>query len=213
MIEVQSFTFNPFQENTYLLINSEKDCWIVDPGMYEASEHELVTEFISREGLTPRAIMNTHTHTDHIFGVQAMKERYSIPFLAHRDDLPVLQNAAASAQLFGFTMPDSPSPDGYITAGEPLMLGNDLLEVRFTPGHSPGSIVFYSAAYGWVISGDVLFYQSIGRSDLPGGNHETLLQSIRTEMFSLPDATKVFPGHGPATTIGFEKAHNPFMKD
>lgn len=214
MLSVHSFTFNPFQENTYIIINEKKHCWIIDPGMYDSNETKRVTDFIATEGLSPQAIINTHAHIDHIFGIQALKDAYNIPFGLHEKDLPVLQNAVGSAMMFGLDFKKTPTVDFYLEAGKPYALGDDdALEVRFTPGHAPGHVVFYNAKSGWVINGDVLFQQSIGRTDLPGGNFDTLINSIRTQLFTLPDETTVYTGHGPATTIGEEKLNNPFLQD
>ncbi len=212
MLQIHSFTFNPFQENTYLLINEEKQVWIVDPGMFDNNETNEFNNFITANGLIPQAIINTHAHIDHILGIQHVKKTYNIPFLMHEKELPVLNGAPNAARMFGFSYNDVPKADGFIAETELLKLGKDELEVRFTPGHSPGSIVFYSKEGKWVIGGDVLFRQSIGRTDLPGGNHATLLTSIREQMFTLPDDTAVHSGHGPATTIGFEKKHNPYVR-
>src|SRR5690606_10075777 len=153
--------------------NAEKQCWIVDPGMYNAGETEVITRFIAGHALIPQAIINTHTHIDHILGVQVLKERYDIPFLIHEKDMPVLNGAAASAMMFGLPLPVAPQPDGYIPHNEPLQLGQESVDVLLTPGHSPGSISFYYQPGQWVISGDVLFSGSIGRTDLPGGDHGT----------------------------------------
>jgi hydroxyacylglutathione hydrolase len=211
MLTVQSFCFNPFQENTYLIINETKHCWIVDPGMHNDKESQLLFNYIAQNELTPQAIINTHAHIDHVLGVNAVKEKYGIPFFLHELELSILQSAGNSAMLFGIPLQSVPVQDGWIKENEPLRLGNEFLEVRFAPGHSPGSIVFYNAQDHWVISGDVLFYGSIGRTDLPGGNYDTLMHSIQTQLLSLPSGTKVYPGHGPATTIGEEAAHNPFL--
>jgi hydroxyacylglutathione hydrolase len=211
MLQLRSFTFNPFSENTYVIINEKKECWIVDPGMYDIQETNELIRFFEQHDLKPRGIINTHTHIDHILGVKALVDKYNITFGIHTKDEIVLQNALGSAMMFGLALKSIPKPDFYIKEGEPLKLGEDLLEVRLAPGHSPGSIVFYSAEDKWVIGGDVLFAGSIGRSDLPGGNHETLLNSIRTQLFTLPEDTAVFPGHGPATTVGQEIATNPFF--
>ena len=213
MLRIETFTFNPFQENTYLVINEKKQCWIVDPGMYDSKETNYFFDQIEKNGLQPQAVINTHTHIDHIFGVQACKERYSIPFMMHEKDLPVLQGAKGSAMLFGFDFITTPQPDHFINEGKPLFLNDEKIDVRFTPGHSPGSIVFYYAAGNWLLGGDVLFNSSIGRTDLPGGNFETLIDSIRTQLLVLPDETIVYPGHGPSTMIGKEKLHNPFLQD
>lgn len=211
MLYIHSFTFNPFQENTYIIYNDKKECWIVDPGMYEPSEIADFNKYIIDNELVPKAIINTHTHIDHIFGVQELVKKYQIPFLIHKDDEPVLNGAAGSAMLFGFQFTDTPIVDGYIDESEPYKLGYDELQVLFTPGHSPGSISFYYAKGNWVLGGDVLFSGSIGRTDLPGGNFDTLINSIKTQLFSLPDHTTVYSGHGPETNIGQEKASNPFL--
>ena len=212
MLNINFFTFNAFQENTYVIYNEEKECWIIDPGMYDQRETEQMISFISSKGLKPVSIINTHTHLDHIFGVQALMDKYKIPFGIHQNEAEVLKMAAGSAVLFGFDFKNPPKPDYFIKEGSPLKLGNDTLEVFLTPGHSPGSISFYYPKGNWVISGDVLFNGSIGRTDLPGGNHDTLLKSIRTSLFTLPGDTTVLSGHGEATTIAHERRHNPFLQ-
>jgi hydroxyacylglutathione hydrolase len=213
MLYTQSFVFNPFQENTYVLYNDKKQCWIIDPGMYDAAELSHFTDYIQDNMLLPQAIINTHTHLDHIFGVPALMERYNIPFGIHEMDKPVLNGAAGSAALFGFDFRTIPQPGFFIPHNEKLDLAGDQLNVLFVPGHSPGSIAFYYAPGNWVIAGDALFSGSIGRTDLPGGNHNQLITSIKTQLFSLPDNTTVFSGHGPATTINNEKNFNPFLTD
>lgn len=212
MLYIVQFTFNAFQENTYLIINDKKQCWIVDPGMYDNSETKHFAGYIHENGLQPQAIINTHAHIDHILGIHAVKAAFDIPFYLHEKDLPVLKNAPVSAAIFGFTIPAVPQPDQFLKEGTPLLLNDETLEIRFAPGHSPGSVVFYYPEGKWVIGGDVLFAESIGRTDLPGGNHDILIQSIRSQLFSLPDDTVVYPGHGPATTIGHEKQFNPFLR-
>jgi len=212
MLNVIFFTYNSFQENTYLLINEKKQCWIIDPGMYDKRETEEFISYIEKEGLQPQAIINTHAHIDHIFGVQALVDKYDIPFGMHEMETEVLRMAAGSAVVFGFKMDKVPKPTFFIPVDKPLHLGSDVVEVFHTPGHSPGSISFYSAKGNWVIAGDVLFSGSIGRTDLPGGNFDTLISSIRRHLFTLPDETIVYSGHGPATQIGEEKAHNPFLQ-
>jgi hydroxyacylglutathione hydrolase len=211
MLQLHSATFNPFSENTYIIHNAEGACWIVDPGMYDASEHAAFNAFIAQHGLKPQGIINTHAHLDHIFGVQALMDKYDIPFALHPLEGPVLAGAKGSAMLFGMRMDTIPQPTQVIKEGQPLMLGTDTIEVRLAPGHSPGSVVFYYAKGGWAVGGDVLFAGSIGRTDLPGGNHEQLLQSIRTQVFTLPDETVIWPGHGPETTVGVERRSNPFL--
>jgi len=212
MLNVVFFTFNPFDENTYLISNEKKQCWIADPGMYGEQEQQELIQYINDKQLTPQAIINTHAHLDHIFGAQTLIDKYSLPFGLHKQEQFILDRARESAAMFGIDFGAVPKATFYIEEGKPLMLGDDALEVRFTPGHSPGSVSFYYAPGNWVIGGDVLFSGSIGRTDLPGGNFDTLISSIRTQLFTLPDNTQVLSGHGPATHIGEEKKYNPFLK-
>ncbi len=211
MLQVSYFTFNAFQENTYLISDSAKRCWIVDPGMYHNDEVNIFRQHIEEKQLTPVAIINTHAHLDHIFGVQALKDFYKIPFGVHKDEEPVLKMAPNSAAMFGFDGMVVPTPDFFISEKEPLKLGDDEVKVMLTPGHSPGSISFYYEPGAWVISGDVLFSGSIGRTDLPGGNFDTLINSIRTHLLPLPDKTQVLSGHGTPTRIDTEKKYNPYL--
>lgn len=212
MLNVHFFTFNAFQENTYIISNHKKECWIVDPGMYEQRETDGFISFIEKQGFTPQAIINTHAHLDHIFGVQAMVDKYHIPFSIHRLEQPVLDRGRETAAMFGFSFNNLPVVTNYIDHATPLQLGEDTLQVFLTPGHSPGSVSFYYEPGNWVIAGDVLFQGSIGRTDLPGGDFDTLISSIRTHLFTLPDNTTVLSGHGDSTTIGEEKRDNPFLR-
>jgi len=212
MLNVNFFTFNAFEENTYIITNEKNQCWIIDPGMYGEDEKQAVYSFITDKQLQPQSIINTHAHLDHIFGVQALIDKYGIPFGLHENELEVLKMGKGSAMMFGFDFSDVPKPAYFIKEGTPLQLGDDELQVFLTPGHSPGSLSFYYPKGNWVISGDVLFSGSIGRTDLPGGNMNTLLTSIRTHLFPLPGETVVLSGHGPATTIAEEKKYNPFLK-
>jgi hydroxyacylglutathione hydrolase len=212
MLNIHFFTFNPFQENTYVIANEKGECWIIDPGMYDAKETDKFIAYLEKHTLMPQAIINTHTHIDHIFGVQALIDKYAIPFGVHEKDLPVLNSAAGSAALFGLDFGETPQPSFFIKENELLTLGDDTVEVRFTPGHSPGSIVFYYPNGNWVIAGDVLFNRSIGRTDLPGGDMKTLITSIETQLFTLPKQTIVYPGHGPSTVIADEMKDNPFLQ-
>ncbi len=212
MLQIVSFTFNPFQENTFLWINENKECWITDPGMYGHTEEKILFDYIENNQLKPQQIINTHAHIDHILGIDALKTKYNIPFGMHQKEMPVLSNAKGSAMMFGLNMGASPNVDFYINEGDKIHLGTDEIEVRFTPGHSPGSIVFYYPAGKLVVAGDVLFNGSIGRTDLPGGDYETLMESITNQMYTLPDETTVYCGHGPSTTISNEKLHNPYIR-
>lgn len=211
MLHVQGFTFNPFQENTYIIFNENKQCWIVDPGMYDAREEQVLFDFIAEHELVPQQIINTHGHIDHVFGIDRLKQKYKIPFGIHKEDEPVVRNAANSAAMFGLKFPVSPQPDFWIEPGI-LKLGDASVQVLFVPGHSPGSVAFYNPEGEWVIGGDVLFQQSIGRTDLPGGNLDTLIDSIKSQLFVLPEDTVVLSGHGGPTTIGEEKWSNPFLR-
>lgn len=212
MLNVVFFTFNAFEENTYVISNEKKQCWIVDPGTYHQEEKDQLINYIAEKQLVPQAIINTHAHIDHVFGVQTLMDKYNIPFGIHEKDLPTLSMAAASASMFGFDFKEAPKPTFFIKETEPLQLGDDTIDVRFTPGHSAGSISFYYAPGNWVIAGDVLFSGSIGRTDLPGGSFDVLINSIKTQLFTLPGTTQVLSGHGPATHIAEEKANNPFLK-
>jgi glyoxylase-like metal-dependent hydrolase (beta-lactamase superfamily II) len=179
--------------------------------MYNNTETNQLLESLKQQQLKPQAVINTHCHIDHILGVKNITETFKIPFFMHEKELVVLNNAKSSAALFGLVFNDTPSPSGFLKATPNFMLGDDAISILFTPGHSPGSICFYDAVSGWLIGGDVLFQGSIGRTDLPGGHHRTLLNSIEDELMILPDEVIVYPGHGPATTIGNERMNNPFL--
>ncbi len=211
-MQLEQFIYNPFQENTYLLHNG-KECIIIDPGCYHLYEKEEFVDFIKARNLKPAFLLNTHCHLDHVFSNSLVIEHFQIPFYCHKSEELILLEAPMVADRYGLFCAESPAPTRFIEAGESIQLGNEKLVVLFTPGHSPGSISFYNAEQGFVISGDVLFKQSIGRTDLPGGDLNILLQSIKYELFSLPDDTIVYSGHGPATTIGEEKRLNPYLKN
>lgn len=212
MLSVRSFVYNAFQENTYIIINDKKECWVVDPGMYDAKETKEFKEYLIKEGLKLKGIINTHGHIDHIFGVQELIDSYKVPFGIHQKETLVLYGAKGAAMLFGFEMRNVPEPSFMIEENVPLKIGDDALQVLFVPGHSPGSVAFYSPSDHWVISGDALFADSIGRTDLPGGDHATLIRSIKTELLTLPEETIVYSGHGPTTTIGREKVGNQYLR-
>jgi hydroxyacylglutathione hydrolase len=211
VLHIHTFTFGPFQENTYILSNEKKKAIIIDPGMYEIAEFDRFFKYIETEKLQPTLLVNTHTHLDHIFGNAAVKHKFKTPFTFHALDRPVFDGAKQAGAMYGLEFVTSPEPDYYIDENKMLPFEEDNFQILFTPGHSPGSICLYNKEQQFVISGDVLFQMSIGRSDLPGGNHETLLQSIHSQLFALPDEVKVYSGHGPMTTIGFERMNNPFV--
>ena len=210
MLKIKKFTVNPLQENSYVLSDETGNCVFVDPGFYFEEEYEEVRSYVAENRLTPVMIANTHCHFDHIFGVEALRKEYNIPFLAHRDDEFWLEQAVEQGKMFGFDLNAVETLDSFFNDGEFLKFGNSQLEIIHIPGHSPGHVVFYSEVDEIVIAGDVLFYGSIGRTDLPRGNHELLISGIKSKLFSLPDDTKVFCGHGPETTLGFEKKNNPY---
>lgn len=210
MIEVQSITFNPFQENTYILWDETGECVIIDPGCYDRSEQLQLSGFLSTKGLKPVLLLNTHCHIDHIFGNHYVADKYDLRLWIHPEDEVTLNSGVVVAENYGLSYQPSPSPTHYLHEGEKVKFGNSELDIVFTPGHSPGSVCFISKEDQFVIGGDVLFYNSIGRTDLPGGDHQTLLNSIRKNLYILDDSYKVYPGHGSATSIGFEKQTNPF---
>ncbi len=211
MISVKSFTFSPVQENTYVLYNEQKQAFIIDPGCYFTAEEETLLQFITENGLKPVKLLNTHCHLDHVFGNKWVNKQFNLELHLHTFEEKVLAFAPASGQMWGLTFDNYAGPLHFINDGDIIELGNDKLEVILAPGHSPGSVCFYCKEQNLLIGGDVLFYESIGRTDLPGGDHETLLKSIRERLFVLPDETVVYSGHGPSTTIGHEKRHNPFL--
>jgi hydroxyacylglutathione hydrolase len=214
MLRIVSFTFNGFAENTYLLIDeATRATAIVDPGMYSPAEQQTLSDYIAQEKLDVKYLLNTHAHIDHVLGNSFVLNTYpGIPFLLHAFDLPTLRAVPTYAGPYGFAAYQPAEPTGELAAGQVIALGESELAVRFAPGHAPGHVVFYDAASGQLVGGDVLFKSSIGRTDLPGGDHNTLLKSIKTELLTLPDATVVYPGHGPATTIGAERRSNPFLQ-
>lgn len=211
MLKIKSFTFNPFQENTYVVYDANGSAAIIDPGCYEQYEKQELVDFIEQEGLQPVLLLNTHCHIDHVLGNAWVKRTYGIPFLIHDQEVGVLNSAEVIAGPYGFPGFESVEPDGYLSEGQDIEIGNEILQVLFVPGHAPGHVVFYHESTQTCLAGDTLFRGSIGRTDLPGGNHDLLLSRIKSELFSLPDKTTVYPGHGPETTIAFEKEHNPFV--
>lgn len=212
MLQIKQFTFNPFQENTYIIQNSQNQCWIVDPGMSNSDEENELIHFIAHNNLLPQAILNTHAHIDHILGIDFIANHYKIPFYLHEKELPILKNATNTARMFGFQYEGVQTIPQFISENETLKLSDETIEVRFVPGHSPGSIAFFSKEDNWVISGDALFAGSIGRTDLLMGDYDTLITSIKNELLSLPENTIVYSGHGGTTTIGEEKTNNPYLK-
>jgi hydroxyacylglutathione hydrolase len=211
MLKIKSFVFSPIQENTYLVYNDSKDCIIIDPGCYFNEEKDELAAFITQSGLIPRMLLNTHCHLDHVFGNRFVAETYGLSLHLHAKEKPLLDYAPASGLMYDLPFDNYSGDYIYLKDGDRVSLGADELTVIEAPGHSPGHICFYSAPQHFIISGDVLFNRSIGRTDLPGGNLGTLLKNIREKLFVLPAETLVYSGHGPVTTIGEEKKFNPFL--
>ncbi len=212
MLKLKTFEFSPIQENTYILYNEFNDCIIIDPGCYFEEEKENLATFIEQNNLQPKLLLNTHCHLDHVFGNKFVAEKYGLVLHLHEKELPVLQFAPTSGLMYNMPFDNYSGEFVFLQPGQKINLAEDELDILFTPGHSPASVSFYNKADGFVISGDVLFQQSIGRTDLPGGNFDTLIESIKTQLFVLPDDTKVYSGHGDSTTIGAEKRTNPYLQ-
>jgi len=212
MTQYHVFEFNPFAENTYVVWDETGECAIFDPGCYSSEEREMLRRFIVEKNLRPVRLINTHCHVDHVFGNPFVARTWGLGLEIHEGELPVLDSYERVCQMYGLPFEDpQPLPGNFIEAGETLRFGSTQLKVLFTPGHSPASLSFYCEEAGFVLAGDVLFLESIGRTDLPGGDFDTLIRSIRTQLFSLPDETLVLPGHGHATTVRHEREYNPFL--
>ena len=211
MITIQPFTFGPFQENTYLLYDETLECIVIDPGCYDDKERNQLAAFISEKKLKPVKLINTHCHLDHVFGNAFVAKTYTLKLEINQLDKKVLDSFLMSASLYGLNAEPSPQPEVYLNEGDIIKFGNSELEIVFTPGHSPGSITFYNRNQKFMIAGDVLFYGSIGRTDLPGGDYKTLIDSIKNKLFPLGDDFAVYNGHGSPTSIGFERMNNPFL--
>ncbi len=212
MIKIQAFSFNAFQVNCYIVSNDEGKCFIVDPGCSTKNEKQRLYNYISSENLTPELIIYTHAHIDHILGAKAVAEHYQIKVAGHKDGEYFLDSATSSASLYGMEFDGSAYPEIYLNESAPLMLGEEKIQILETPGHADGSISLYMENDNFVIVGDVLFRDSIGRTDLPTGDYDVLMNSINSKLFTLSDDTTVYPGHGPSTSIGYEKVNNPFVK-
>lgn len=211
MITIKRFAYNAFQVNTYVLSDESNECIIVDPGMDSTDEENEITAYIEENNLKPVLLVNTHTHVDHILGNSFIADTYNLKLAAHKDSQHFLKSAKGQAMVFGIKLKVVKEIDTFLEEGADLKFGNSSLQIFLTPGHANGSLCFYSEKDGFVITGDVLFNQSIGRTDLPTGDYEKLQYSIWNKLFVLPDETVAFPGHGPETSIGFEKVNNPFV--
>lgn len=211
MLKIKSFVFSPIQENTYLLYNEFNECIIIDPGCYGSEEEDELRSFITQSKLTPRMLLNTHCHLDHVFGNKFVADTYELTLHLHEKEQKLLDYAPTSGLMYNLPFVNYSGTYVYLKQDDQVKLGDDVLDVIEAPGHSPGHICFYCAKQDFIISGDVLFNRSIGRTDLPGGDHQTLLKNIREKLFVLPGQTRVYSGHGPETNIGDEKKYNPFF--
>ena len=215
-LTVRSFVVSPFAENTYVL-SSAGEAALVDPGTVTAAERRAVEAYIDEAGLTVRHLLLTHGHLDHVFGCAHFADRYGATaahggWQIHPADAPLLAHAVRQGEMYGVQIAAPPAPAAPLAPGDSIEVGEVALEVRHVPGHSPGSVAFYAAADQVVIAGDALFQGSIGRTDLWQGDHDVLIASIRSQLLTLPDATTVYSGHGPATTVGAERQSNPFLR-
>jgi len=210
MLKIKKFTFGPFQENTYLLWDELMRCTIIDPGCSNAREEKELSAFLTDQGLTADQLIYTHCHIDHVLGHAYICDSYDLSPLYHAEEEQVMEMATVTGEMYGVNYTDGPRADKHLSHGDTIQVGDTEMTCLWCPGHSPGSLVFYDGKQ-LAIGGDVLFRESIGRTDLPGGNHEQLLQSIREQLYTLPDEVYVFPGHGPKTSIGYEKLHNPWV--
>lgn len=211
MARIANFTFNGFQENTLILYDDSGECVVVDPGCSTPAEEQELTDFVEDNDLNPVRLLNTHCHIDHIMGNAYLSKQWGLPLEAHRKEEPILAAGAQLAQAYALPYRPSPSIQKFLEEYDVISFGNTTMQVLFVPGHSPGHIAFYNEPEKWIIGGDVLFRGSIGRYDLPGGDLETLMDSILGKMLTLPDEVTVYTGHGPSTTIGEERRTNPFI--
>jgi len=211
MIQIETHVFNSFQVNTYLIREDSGQCLVVDPAFYSPDEVRTFDSYISENGLTIAGQINTHGHVDHVLGVLHVKSKYSCPFRVHPKEAGLVKNAPLMGEMYGLHVEAIPGIDEGLEDNELIQLGDYSLRAILVPGHSPGSLAFYSPEGNFVITGDALFQHSIGRTDLPGGDYDTLIHSIRSRLLVLPPETLVYPGHGASTSIGEESSGNPFL--
>lgn len=210
-MEVKALTFNDFAENTYILWDETKECAIVDPGCSNVTEEKRLVDFIGSHGLKPVLLINTHAHIDHVFGIDFVNQKWGLKLHIHRGEQPMLDMLPQISKMYGLNIGSIEAPIEYIDEGDTVSFGRTTLDLLLTPGHSPASVCFLHRGSKQLIAGDVLFQGSIGRTDLPGGDYDTLIASITDKLFPLGDDVIVYPGHGPATTIEVERKSNPFL--
>ena len=212
MMNIEVFTFNPFQENTYVLYDETKEAVIIDAGCSTTKENEALSEFIEAHDLTPKRLLHTHCHVDHMMGNDFVFKKYGLKPELHKGDLPILTSSAQYGAVFDLNVTPSPEPKSFLDEGDMIEFGNTKLEILHIPGHAPGHLAFIHQDQKEIIVGDILFLGSIGRTDLPGGDHDTLISNIQDKLMVMDEDFRVHPGHGPTTTIGFEKKNNPFLQ-
>ncbi|MBR9861142.1 MBL fold metallo-hydrolase [bacterium] len=213
MITVHQFTYNPFSENTYLLIDKDNKGVLIDPGMSNPVEYSHFFEYIQKHKIELVDVLLTHAHVDHVFGLNWVHKQFGLKPKLHKDDEFIYNAAEATANMYGLEIESLPDYELSLNEGDVYKFDGEQLHIVHTPGHSPGSVSFISNEHRFVIGGDVLFQGSIGRTDLPGGNYDTLIRSIKINLLQLTDDYKVYSGHGPITTIGQERIANPFLQD
>lgn len=212
MLTIQVFCFNPFQENTFVLFNAAKEAIIIDPGCYIRSEQATLQNWIEENELTPKLLLNTHCHLDHVFGNNFIADTYKLAVHIHPNEKIVLDRLEEASERWGIPTAAYHGAIKFIDKNEPLQFGAEHFSILETPGHSPGSICFYHQAQDFIIGGDLIFKDGVGRTDLPGSNPADLIKSIREQILPLPETMTIYNGHGPATTLGREKLHNPYLK-
>ena len=211
MLKISTFIFNPFMENTYVVSDRSGECVIIDAGNYSAADDRALVNFINENGLKPVMAVNTHGHVDHILGVNFVKETFGIPFALHGDDKFLVDSAPQHGAIYGFDVKAIPTIDRDIRDEKSISFGETTLEIIHTPGHTPGHICLYSPENGILFTGDTLFKESIGRTDLPGGDYSWIMRSILERIVPLGGDVEIYPGHGPQSTIGHETLYNPFI--
>jgi glyoxylase-like metal-dependent hydrolase (beta-lactamase superfamily II) len=211
MMKIFTLVFSPIEVNTYILADQSGDCAIIDCGCYNTNESEELAGFIKNKNLNPVLLLNTHCHLDHIFGNKFVLDKYNLKTFSSEYDEMNRKNSVQHAMLFGLNIDEPPEPAGFLTDNQVITFGTTDLVVLHVPGHAPGSLSFYSEKNNCVFTGDALFAGSIGRTDLPGGDYNTLIKSIINKLFVLPPSTVVYPGHGNKTTVETEMKSNPFF--
>jgi glyoxylase-like metal-dependent hydrolase (beta-lactamase superfamily II) len=212
MMTIQTFCFNAFQENTYVLYNEKKEAIIVDPGCYTQIEEKILTDFISKQALTPTLLLNTHCHLDHVFGNNFIHNTYGLTPMIHANEQIILDHFSDAAAKYGIPVEAYKGPIQYVEDQDIIALGKEEFKVLLTPGHSPGSICFYHEKQDFILGGDLIFKDSVGRTDFPGCNPQDLIKSIRNQILPLPDTLSIYSGHGPVTQLGRERKMNPYIQ-